>query len=153
MAERWTSVFFSPVLFTGSSFGKTDGCIHSRAFYCIFPKPINSLYHHLCVGKLWLALLGQRRRLLFWLKRGLVFSALAAGHDLKNSCHLSRCLSPRCFTCVELIVSPLRGTNRTHTSKSGLWIETTRLYFLECIKLFSNASWIKLIYSLIRCDV
>lgn len=87
VAERWTSVFFSRVLFTGSSFGKTDGCIHSGAFYCIFPKPVNSLYHHLCVGKLWLALLllvRRWQRLLFWLERGLVYSAPAAGHDFEE---------------------------------------------------------------------
>lgn len=29
----------------------TDGYINRKAFYCIFPSPINSLYLHLCVGK------------------------------------------------------------------------------------------------------
>lgn len=32
---------------------------------------------------------------------------LAAGHDLKNWCHLFRCLPPACFKDVELIVSLL----------------------------------------------
>lgn len=42
----------SSLLFTGSSFkSSTDGCIHRKAFYCIFPSLINSLYLHLCVGK------------------------------------------------------------------------------------------------------
>lgn len=49
VGRAWEDLF-SSLLFTGSSFRSTDGCIHRRAFYCIFPSPINSLYLHLCVG-------------------------------------------------------------------------------------------------------
>lgn len=43
---------FSSVLFTGSSFKVPQmAAFTERAFYCIFPSPINSLYLHLCVGK------------------------------------------------------------------------------------------------------
>lgn len=70
---------FSAVLFTGSSFGKTDGCIHWRAFLLHSSKAYKRLIPSFMCGKLWLALLllllwRRRRRLLFWQTRsGLLF--------------------------------------------------------------------------------